>query len=677
MNGTQFLPERSRGRKTLAFAALAVTLFAGGVNQQAWGQQGYQKPPKAVLDVLNAPVTPRASVGRTRDVVLLYSPELYPPIADVARPFLRLAGVRIDAATNGPHNPPRYDHLALKQVADGAEKEIALPVGFIVSQPFWSPDGRRIAFTHATNSAIELWVADAGTGKARAIAGLRLNAALSTPSPFNASAPCEWMPDSRNLICRTIPAGRGAPPKEPPVPAGPRIQESFGKAAPVPTFEDLLENEHESELFDYYATARLALVDTESGKITLLGQPAIFGAVDPAPDGQNILVTRIHRPYSYIVPYFDFPREVEVWDLTGRPVHKLASLPLEETVPIGGVPTGPRNVHWRPNEPATLVWVEALDDGNPKKKVPQRDKVMLLKAPFKDQPAELARTEHRFAGLAWGEQRDFAILRDFDRDTLRSRAWFFDPANPAEMRLVWDMSSQDRYHNPGTPVQWPLPNGHSAVLQQSSFIFLTGAGASPEGDHPFLDRLDIRTLEVQRIFQSDSRSYEEVVAMLSTGGRKLLTRRETPSDAPNYFLRDSSRFNGNFAEPGSLDQLAAFTKFSDPAPQLRGIKEQLVSYKRADGLGLSMRVYLPTDYKPGERRPAVVWAPAGVHRSERGQPGERFAEPLHDDRGAFATVLPLGWLRGAGRCCHAGRRQPGNRQQHVHRANHFRCQGSH
>ena len=99
MNGTQFLPERSRGRKTLAFAALAVTLFAGGVNQQAWGQQGYQKPPKAVLDVLNAPVTPRASVGRTRDVVLLYSQELYPPIADVARPFLRLAG-----AVKGPVN---------------------------------------------------------------------------------------------------------------------------------------------------------------------------------------------------------------------------------------------------------------------------------------------------------------------------------------------------------------------------------------------------------------------------------------------------------------------------------------------------------------------------------------------------------------------------------------------
>src|SRR5260370_23354351 len=167
-------------------------LFAAGVNQQAWAQQGYKKPAKAIRDVLNAAVTRRASVGRARDVVLLYSPELYPPIADVARPFLRLAGVGIDAATNGPHNPPRYDHLVLKQVADGAEKKIALPEGFIVSQPFWSPDGRRIAFTHATNSAIELWVADAGTAKARPIVDLRLKAALSTPSPLNASAPCEW-----------------------------------------------------------------------------------------------------------------------------------------------------------------------------------------------------------------------------------------------------------------------------------------------------------------------------------------------------------------------------------------------------------------------------------------------------------------------------------------------------
>jgi len=599
---------------------LGVVLGAVTGSSPARGQEGYQKPPKAILDVLNAPVTPRASVGRTRDVVLLYTPELYPPIADVARPFERLAGVRIDIATNGPHNPSRFDNLVLKKVADGSEIKVKLPPGFFVSQPFWAPDGRHIAATHATDIAIELWVVDARTGDASAVPGVQLNAALSTPGAGADNAPCRWTPDSKTRLCRTIPAGRGKPPQAPSVPAGPRVQENFGKAAPVATYEDLLENEHGGRLFDYYATSQLALVDSSTGRTVPVGKPAVYGSVDLAPDGQHILVARIHRPYSYIVPVPDFPRDVEVWNLSGDVVYRVASLPLEENTPIGGVPTGPRDIHWRPNEGATLVWVEALDEGDPKKKVPQRDKVMWIKQPFAGAPIELARTEKRFAGIAFGERNDFAILRDFDRDTLRGRAWFFNPEptpekawtfhadRPGEKTLVWDMSTQDRYHSPGTPVQWPLPNGHSAILMQSNFIFLTGTGASPEGERPFLDQLDINTLEVKRIFQSDSQSYEEIVAMISTGGKTLLTRRETPSDPPNYFLRESSRFNGNFAEPGSLDKVSVFTKFADPAPQLRAIKKQLVTYKRSDGVDLSMTVYLPPDYKPGEKRAAVLWA---------------------------------------------------------------------
>ena len=599
-------------------SGLAAVLLLTGAGVRA--QEDYQKPPKVVLDVLNSSVTPRASVGRARDVVLFYTPELYPPIAEVAQPFVRLAGFRIDAATNGPHNAPRFGQLLLKKVADGSETKVAIPEGMFVSQPFWAPDGQKIAFTHATDSGIELWVADARTGQARTIAGAKLNAALSTPGPRDENPPCHWLPGSETLLCLTIPAGRGAPPKAPTVPIGPRVQENFGKAAPVATFEDLLENEQDAKLFDYYATSQLAVIDIERGTVISLGSPAIFETANPAPDGQHVLVERIHRPYSYIVPAEIFPRDVEVWDLSGRLVYKVANPPLQENVPIGGVPTGPRDFEWHPNKPATLVWVEALDDGDPKKKVKERDRVMWIHFPFTGEPIELARTEKRFAGIAFGERGDFAILRDFDRDTLRERAWFFNPSptpeeawtfhadKPNEKTLVWDLSRQDRYHNAGAPVLWPLPNGHSAVMQQSNFIFLMGAGASPEGERPFLDRLDINTMELKRIYQSDAKSYEEIVAMLSTGGTKLLTRGESPADPPNYFIRDSSRFNGNFAEPGSLDQVKAFTKFVDQAPALRAIRKQLVTYKREDGVDLSMTVYLPPDYKQGERRPAVVWA---------------------------------------------------------------------
>jgi dipeptidyl aminopeptidase/acylaminoacyl peptidase len=332
------------------------------------------------------------------------------------------------------------------------------------------------------------------------------------------------------------------------------------------------------------------------------------------------LVSRVHRPYSYIVPAERFARNVEVWDLAGHTAFKIATLPLQENVPIGGVPTGPRDIEWHPKKPATVVWVEALDDGDPKKKVSERDRVMWIHDPFTGPPVELARTEKRFAGISFGERGDFAILRDFDRDTLRARAWFFNPQptpeeawtfhadKPNEKTLVWDLSSQDRYHNPGTPVLWPMLNGRSAVLQQSNYIFLMGTGASPDGDRPFLDRLDISTLESKRIFQGQPETYEEIVAMLSTGGSKLLTRLETPQDPPNYLIRDSVAFNGNFADAGSLTQVTRFTPFTDPNPELRAIRKQLVTYKRADGVDLSMTVYLPPDYKQGEHRPAVVWA---------------------------------------------------------------------
>ena len=586
----------------------------------ARSQDRYQKPPEAILKVLNAPVTPRASVGRARDIVLLYEPVLYPPIAELAQPFVRLAGLRIDAATNGPHNAPRFDNLVLKRVADGQEQKVDLPAGFYVSQPFWSPEGHAIAFTHDTGSGVELWLADARTGKASAVKGVKLNAAFNAMGFSDENRPCHWMAGGKSLLCQTIPTNRSTAPNPPTVPTGPRAQESFGKAAPVATFEDLLENEYDASLFDYYATSQLAVIDADSGRITKVGAPGIFLEADPAPDGAHVLVTRVHRPYSYLVPAQRFARDAEVWDLTGHVVFKVASLPLQENVPIGGVPTGPRDIQWHPNKPTTVVWVEALDEGDPKKKVSERDKVMWIHEPFTDPPVELARTEKRFAGISFGESGDFAILRDFDRDTLRARAWFFNPQptpdrawtfhadKPNEKTLVWDLSTQDRYHNPGTPVAWPLLNGHSAVMEQSNYIFLMGAGASPDGDRPFLDRLDINTLESKRIFQGEGKTYEEIVAMLSTGGNKLLTRRETPQDPPNYLVRDSAAFNGNFANPGSLTQVTQFTHFADPTPELRAIQKQLVAYKRADGVDLSMTVYLPPDYKQGQRRPAVVWA---------------------------------------------------------------------
>ncbi len=557
------------------------------VIQAVWSAETYRRPPQQILDVLNTPPAPQASLSPAGDTLLLIQPVRYPSIADLAAPMLRLAGQRINPATNGPHRASHFAALTLKRIADGSEVKVALPAGAKLGMPEWGPDGRRFAFTITTATGIEIWVAEAATGQARRLPGVVLNASYGDA--------LQWMPDSRTLLVQLIPAGRGKPPQESGAPAGPNVQETTGKSAPVRTFQDLLSTPHDEDLFDYYATAQLALVDSAGGKLSPLGPPGIFQMARPSPDGHHLLVARVHRPYSYLHSSFAFPKDVEVWNLAGKSVHRLASLPLADRVPMEGVPTGPRGYHWHPTEPGTLVWVEALDGGNPREKVPDRDRILMSKAPFDAPPVELMRTEQRFSSIRWLENGG-ALVRDNDRRRRWSRTFLVTtPGQPP--RLVWNRSSQDRYQDPGEPVERVLPTGHRVVRQSGDWIFLAGTGASPAGDRPFLDRFHLRGGQAERQFRSEANNYESFVGLVDPAATRVLTRRESPNEPPNYYLR---------ALPGG--EARALTAFPDPAPQLRQIRKQRVTYKRADGVQLSFTLYLPPGYQEGTRLPALLWA---------------------------------------------------------------------
>ena len=181
------------------------------------------------------------------------------------------------------------------------------------------------------------------TASARRVLDASLNATLVLPF--------KWISDSRHLVAATVPSHRGVAPLEPLLPAGPIVQESLGKRAAAPTFQDLLENPHDEELFEHYMTAQLVRVSI-NGDTQMLGQPGIVAGYDPSPDGRFVLVETLHRPYSYLVRYSRFPRLVEIRDLDGNLVHQVADLPLHEEVPVtyGSVPTGPREFEWSPGQ---------------------------------------------------------------------------------------------------------------------------------------------------------------------------------------------------------------------------------------------------------------------------------------------------------------------------------------
>ncbi len=554
----------------------------------------YQKPPRAIEDVLNAPATPSLSISPAKNYVILSEPLRYPPIADLAEPALRIAGLRINPRTNGPHRALYATKLTLKRVSDGVETVVAVPAGAKIGNLHWSPDGSRAVFTNAGSDRIELWVVETGTGKARRLEGLRLNLAVWAPQEGGPGV--EWADSNHTVLVPLVPANRGAIPVASAVPTGPHVQESEGKAGPVRTYEDMLQTPHDEDLFDYYATAQLAFVDVTTGKATLAGTPAVYISARPSPDARHLLTVRVHRPYSYLHPFDHYPREVEILDRAGKLEHTVASLPLEERVPIEGVPVGPRNYLWQPSAPGTLLWLEALDGGDPKAKAPFRDRVMLFRGPFTGEPVELVRMQQRIRGVSMSDSTTFAMVTDYERTRRWTRTFSVDLAKAGEPpQLLWERNVQDRYKDPGVPVM--QAGRRSGVLQKGDSIYLMGLGASAAGDRPFLDRYNTKTHQTERVFQAGTNAYEVLEGLLDDDGTRIITRRESPTDPPNYFIRTAG-----------TQQAKAFTHFPDPAPQLRGIEKRLVTYKRADGVPLSFTLYLPPGYKPGTRLPTVVWA---------------------------------------------------------------------
>jgi dipeptidyl aminopeptidase/acylaminoacyl peptidase len=590
----------------LSTAAIAMSAAPGSAADRV---AGYDLPPQYVLDVLHAPAPPRPILSPTRASALLVSWVEYPPMTQVAEPFLKLAGVRVEPRTRRKHDTPGgygvapcAQTLSVVDVATRRQTLIALPPGGCADGFSWAPDGMSFAFRNTSRDAVELW-AGGRDGNTHRVGDVRLNPMLGNST--------QWAHDNKTLLVKAVPDGIGAAPAAEAGAEGPRIQESTG-GGEFSTYEarDTLRNQADAALFEYYGTSQLAFVDVASGTVTRVGAPAVLSDVDLAPDGEHILVTSIRKPYSYAVTYSRFAHDVEVWDRSGKAM-PLVKLPTAENVPIHGVPTGPREYEWRPTEPATLVWAEALDGGDWKTKVPARDKVMMQSAPFTSNPVEIARTEQRYQGIDWSERRGVGLLQEYDDNRHWRRTFLIDAEHPeTKPRVIWDLSSDESYEDPGQPVYRIMPNGEWAVRQKGDTIFLSGQGASPAGDRPFLDSFDLRTGKSRRLFRSGKDAYEYFLSFPNDATDALLTWRQTPSQPPNLMLRTLGVTVQNAAAGEAMvaSTARAVTQIPDPTPAVRAIKKRLVTYKRKDGVDLSFTLYTPPNYKEGTRVPAILYA---------------------------------------------------------------------
>jgi len=284
----------------------------------------YQTPPKLISDLVLAPPTPSISLSKKGDWLLLLQRSSYPSVEELARPELKIAGLRINPANFAPSRQAFINSLVLRQVNSGKDFTITgLPSPLFASQVSWSPDEKKIALLHTSASRVDLYVIDVATRRATKVNKTALNSIM---------VDYDWIDNQRLLYAVTTKTAAQAP-KRSVLPKGPATQENLGKASPRPTYQDMIKSPHDEDLFAFYTTVQL--IQNTNGSEQKIGQPAIYSRVSISPDKKYMLTQTIKKPFSYLVPASGFATAVNITDITGKLIKKITDLPSSETAPSG------------------------------------------------------------------------------------------------------------------------------------------------------------------------------------------------------------------------------------------------------------------------------------------------------------------------------------------------------
>lgn len=574
-----------------SFASLFATLFLS-ITLSAQDDGGYKTPPKDIMDMLLAKKTPSVSVDEKAEWMLFMQGSNYLSVEELARPELKIAGLRINPANFGASRQNNINNLTLRNIASGKDYPVkGLPVPLSAANISWSPSYKKIAFTQTTGNRIDLYVIDVASQKA-----VRIN-----KSPLNTLMESYHWYDDNTLLYLAAPKPAAAAPPRPAVPKGPTTQENYGKATPRPTFQDLIKSPYDEELFEFYATAQL--VKNTSGAESKIGLPALYSMISLSPDKKYLLSRTFKKPFSYTVPAGGFASVYSITNINGKPVKQLAEVPSQETAPAGNdnVLFAPRSFEWRDDEPATIVWCMPIDSGLIKKNTEYHDAVYALAAPFNEVATLLFKTKMRYRGTTWGNA-GLAIVYE---GLTGKQVTQMDRYNPitSDLEKLINRNTTNAYANPGLPVTTTNQYGKEVLqlLDNGNKILLNNtAGSSPKGDLPFLLSYDVHTKKADTLWRCAEGWFETVMAVLDADKLQLLTERQSEKEVPNFWVK-------NLRLRIADRQLTSFT---NPYPQMEGVKKEKIKYKRADGVDLTGDLYLPKGYdaKRDGKLPVYIWA---------------------------------------------------------------------
>lgn len=563
-----------------------------------FGQQnlGYQTPPQDIMDLVDVELAPNVWMDNDKEYMLLATRDAYKTIAELSQEELRLAGLRIDPKTNIGSRTTYFNTIKIKKVND--TKSSAKPITGMPTHPrlsnfAWSPDQSKMSLTNTTSEGVELWYIDIAQSKAKRLTDANINA--------NMRYVANWFEDGESLLVKMISSERQKLiDTKTSIPSGPTISTNDGKKAQNRTYQDLIKNPNDEHNFEQLALSELVKVSLDGTQEPWLGS-AMYNSVRFSPDGSYVMVSTVEKPFSYLVPYRRFPSKTSVYDKNGTLVNTILEVPLIEDLPKGFMAcrTGKRSFSWRGDQPASLIYCEALDGGDPENEMEYRDELFQLDAPYTGDGKSLMKCKNRYSYVEWGND-NMAIGHDYWWNNRNTKSYIFNPSNNTqEVVTITDRNYQDRYNDPGDFVTKRNEYGSSVLAVQNNHVFLLGDGYSDEGQFPFVDKLSLTSNETTRIYQSTFTDKVEDLNDFDPTKNQLLVRIESPNEYPNYFFRNLGDQN--------LNQLSFF---ENPFKVIENVDKEVITYKRDDGLELSGTLYLPMGYDKAkkEKMPMILWA---------------------------------------------------------------------
>ncbi|MDP4238820.1 MAG: prolyl oligopeptidase family serine peptidase [Bacteroidota bacterium] len=574
----------------------------------------YQTPPASILQLADYERAPSVSIDTKKEYMLLSYFSTYKTLADLNQQEMSMGGLRINPVTNIGSSINYINNLKVRKVIDAETVQVkGLPENPRITFVTWSPDEKKIAFTHTSAYGVELWVLNVASASATRLTEPIVNANLGNP--------LNWYRNSRHLLIRLLPKVRPAlinPKNE--LPDGPIVSVSDGSKSQNRTYPDLLKNTSDEINFVTLTTSELHKIDL-NGKSELFKGEDMYAGESFSADGKYILVTTLRKPFTYIVPLNRFPQLSIVYDLAGKEVKTVNVVPLSEVLPKGfmAVRKGKRGLSWRPDQPSTLYFVEALDGGDPSVKVEYRDALYQWKAPFKEDPVFVSKTISRFSHVIWGND-SVAVLQDEWYDTRNEKTYLINPERADENpRIINDRNFQDIYSDPGNFETVKNEYGKYVLAIENNNLYSVGEGHTPQGQFPFVDEFNLKTLKSKRVYQSAyTDKMEEIIDVEDYKRGEALVRIQSKNEYPNYYFRNINKKN----------ELTQITHFPNPFESIKDVYKEVIKYKRRDGVELSGTLYLPAGYDrtKKEKLPLLIWAYPAEYKDKHSA-GQSTANP--------------------------------------------------